>query len=555
MLQIDRWKRIVIFGICALGFLFAAPNLFYSRVEARNDAAVAIERAGGASTPEEQAALAGWPRWLPRGLVSLGLDLRGGAHLLGEVHTDEVYKSRMDSLWPELRRVLTEQRATIGGIRRVPAPDGVLRIEVENPDQMQAAVTAARTLANPIASLTGAGQSDLAVSAQGNVLTVQLSDAEKRLTDDRTIQQSLEIVRRRVDEVGTREPTITRQGENRIVIQVPGIGSAEELKALIGTTAKLTFNPVIGTGVDAAARPGPGNMIAADAENPNLFYMLEETPVVTGEQLTDAMPGTDQNGAPSVDFRFNPQGARAFGSYTAANVGQPFAIVLDGQVISAPVIRQAITGGSGQISGSMNYDEANRLAVLLRAGALPAQMTFLEERTIGPELGRDSIEAGRLGAMVGTVGVIAYVIASYGLFGVFASVALVVNIVLILAVMSLMGATLTLPGIAGIVLTVGMAVDANVIIFERIREELRNGKRVASAISNGFSEAMSAIIDANVTTFIAGMVMFFLGSGPVKGFAVTLTIGLVTSVFTAIFLTRLLIVIWLERRRPKELIL
>ena len=555
MLQIDPWKRIVILGLCALGFLLASPNLFYNRVEAHNDAAIAIERAGGAVTPEQQAALDRWPGWLPSGLVNLGLDLRGGAHLLGEVHTAEVYKSRMDALWPELRRVLSEQRGTIGGIRRVPAPDGILRVEVENQDQMQAAVTAARTLANPIASLTGAGQSDLAITAQGNVLTVQLSDAEKRLTDDRTIQQSLEIVRRRVDEVGTREPTIVRQGENRIVIQVPGIGSAEELKALIGTTAKLTFNPVVGTGTDPNSRPGLGNVILPDAENPNFFYTIEETPVVTGEELTDAMPGTDQNGAPSVDFRFNPQGARKFGAYTSANIGQPFAIVLDGQVISAPVIRQAITAGSGQISGSMNYDEANRLAVLLRAGALPAQMTFLEERTIGPELGQDSIEAGRLGGIVGTVGVVAYMIASYGLFGVFALIAVLVNVVLILAIMSMMGAVLTLPGIAGIVLTVGMAVDANVIIYERIREELRNGRRVATAIGNGFSEAMSAIIDANVTTFIAALVMFFLGSGPVKGFAVTLTIGLVTSVFTAIFLTRLLIVLWVERRRPKELIL
>ena len=555
MLQIDPWKRIVILGLCALGFLLASPNLFYNRVEAHNDAAIAIERAGGAVTPEQQAALDRWPGWLPSGLVNLGLDLRGGAHLLGEVHTAEVYKSRMDALWPELRRVLSEQRGTIGGIRRVPAPDGILRVEVENQDQMQAAVTAARTLANPIASLTGAGQSDLAITAQGNVLTVQLSDAEKRLTDDRTIQQSLEIVRRRVDEVGTREPTIVRQGENRIVIQVPGIGSAEELKALIGTTAKLTFNPVVGTGTDPNSRPGLGNVILPDAENPNFFYTIEETPVVTGEELTDAMPGTDQNGAPSVDFRFNPQGARKFGAYTSANIGQPFAIVLDGQVISAPVIRQAITAGSGQISGSMNYDEANRLAVLLRAGALPAQMTFLEERTIGPELGQDSIEAGRLGGIVGTVGVVAYMIASYGLFGVFASIAVLVNVVLILAIMSMMGAVLTLPGIAGIVLTVGMAVDANVIIYERIREELRNGRRVATAIGNGFSEAMSAIIDANVTTFIAALVMFFLGSGPVKGFAVTLTIGLVTSVFTAIFLTRLMIVLWVERRRPKELIL
>ena len=555
MLQIARWKRILILGICLLGMAYAAPNLFYGRVESHNDAVAAIEKAGGAATPEQQADRAGWPDWLPNGLVNLGLDLRGGAHLLGEVHTAEVYQARMDSLWPELRKALADQRAVVGAVRRVAAPDGTLRVEIGNADQIAKAVEIARGLATPVASLSGAGQTDIVVQAEGNALVIGLSDAEKAATDDRTIQQSLEIVRRRVDEVGTREPSITRQGENRIVIQVPGIGSAEELKALIGTTAKLTFNPVVATGSDPKSNPGLGNVILPDAENPELFYTLEANAVVTGEELTDAMPGTDQNGAPAVDFRFNPGGARKFGAYTSANIGQPFAIVLDNKVISAPVIRQAITTGSGQISGAMDYDGANRLAVLLRAGALPAEMTFLEERTIGPELGQDSIEAGRIAGIIGTVAVVIYIVASYGLFGVFASIAVIVNVILILAAMSMMGATLTLPGIAGIVLTVGTAVDANVIIYERIREELRAGRRVASAIDNGFNEAMSAIIDANVTTFIAGLVMFFLGSGPVKGFAVTLTIGLVTSVFTAIFLTRLLIVWWLEWRRPKELVL
>ena len=252
-------------------------------------------------------------------------------------------------------------------------------------------------------------------------------EAERAATDDRTIQQSLEIVRRRVDEVGTREPTIQRQGKDRILIQVPGIGSAEELKKLIGTTAKLTFNPVVGRGTDPNARPGPGHVLLPSMDEPGVFYTLEENPVVTGEDLTDARPSFDPNGQPAVDFRFGPQGARRFGAYTAANVGQPFAIVLDNQVISAPVIRDAITTGSGQISGSMGVDESNRLAVLLRAGALPAEMTFLEERTIGPELGQDSIDAGRLSSIIATAAVVAYMIASYGLFGVFASIAVTVN--------------------------------------------------------------------------------------------------------------------------------
>lgn len=554
MLDIPFWKRLLILGLVALGLLYAAPNLFYNRVEQHNDAIAAVER-NGFETSDEAAARAGWPNWLPSGLVNLGLDLRGGAHLLGEVHVQDVYKARMDALWPELRDALAAQRDVVGAVRRVQAPDGQLAVEIGNPDQMAKAVEIARGLATPVASLTGAGQSDLAISANGNRLSVQLSEAEKAATDDRTVQQSLEIIRRRIDEVGTREPTIMRQGKDRILIQVPGIGSAEELKQLIGTTAKLTFNPVISRTSDANARPGPGNVLLPSMDEPGVFYIIEESPVVTGEDLTDARPSFDQNGAPAVEFRFGPSGAKRFGAYTSANIGQPFAIVLDNQVISAPVIRQAITTGSGQISGAMNVEDSTRLAVLLRAGALPAEMTFLEERTIGPELGQDSVDAGRLSAVIATVAVVAYMIASYGLFGVFASIAVIVNVILILSIMSMMGATLTLPGIAGIVLTVGTAVDANVIIYERIREELRAGKRVVKAIDDGFSEAMSAIIDANVTSFIAAAVMFFLGSGPVKGFAVTLTIGLVTSVFTAIYLTRLLIVFWLEWRKPKELIL
>ena len=554
MLQIPFWKRALILGLVAIGLLFAMPNLFYGRVEQHNDAVTAAERAGF-ETPEQAEARKSWPDFLPSNLVNLGLDLRGGAHLLGEVHVAEVYKSRMNALWPELREALAKERDVIGAVRRVPGPEDRLTVEIGEPAQMARAVEIARSLATPVASLSGAGSSDLDITASGANLIVGLSEAERAATDDRTIQQSLEIVRRRVDEVGTREPTIQRQGADRILIQVPGIGSAEELKELIGTTARLTFHQVVGQGVDPNARPGAGNILLPSLEQEGVYYTLDETPVVTGEELTDARPSFDQNGQPAVEFRFNPTGARRFGAYTAANVGQLFAIVLDNQVISAPVIRDAIPGGQGQISGAMTVDESNRLAVLLRAGALPAQMTFLEERTIGPELGQDSINAGTLATLVATVLVVGYIVASYGLFGVFASIAVIVNVILILSIMSMIGATLTLPGIAGIVLTVGTAVDANVIIYERIREELRAGKRVVAAISDGFNEAMSAIIDANVTTFIAALVMFFLGSGPVKGFAVTLTIGIVTSVFTAIFLTRLLIVLWLEWRKPKTLVL
>ncbi len=554
MLHIPLWKRIVIWGLCALGLLTALPNLFYTRVEKHNDAIVAAERAGF-ETPEQAVDRALWPGWMPSGIVNLGLDLRGGAHLLAEVQVADVYKARMDALWPEMRRALSEARAEIGGIRRAPSDPSELRIQIEKPEAMAKAVEIANGLATNVVSLTGVGQKDLAITAEGNTLIVRLSDAEKAATDDRTMQQSLEIIRRRVDEVGTREPTILRQGSDRILIQVPGIGSAEELKSLIGTTAQLTFQPVVGRGSDPNAIAKPGQEILPSLDEKGIYYTLEDTPVVTGEELTDARPDFDQNGRPAVSFRFNPTGARKFGDYTAANVGQLFAIVLDNEVISAPRINQHIPGGSGIITGNFTVESSTQLAVLLRAGALPAKMNFLEERTIGPELGQDSIDAGRLSSIIASVAVVAYMVASYGLFGVFASIAVMVNVVLILAVMSMMGATLTLPGIAGIVLTVGTAVDANVIIYERIREELRAGKRVIKAIDDGFSEAMSAIIDANVTTFIAAAVMFFLGSGPVKGFAVTLTIGLVTSVFTAIFLTRLLIVFWVEWRKPRELVL
>jgi preprotein translocase subunit SecD len=368
------------------------------------------------------------------------------------------------------------------------------------------------------------------------------------------MQQSLEIIRRRVDEVGTREPTIQREGQNRILIQVPGIGSAEELKNLIGTTAKLTFQPVVGRTTDPNTLPGPGNVRLPSVDEQGVFYVLEDTPVVTGEELVDARPEFDQNSQPAVGFRFDPTGARKFGDYTAENVGQLFAIVLDNKVISAPRINQAIPGGSGIITGNFSVETSTNLAVLLRAGALPAEMTFLEERTIGPELGQDSIDAGRLAAIIGYVGVAAFMIASYGFFGTLAVGALAINVVLIFAVLSMIGATLTLPGIAGIVLTMGMAVDANVLIFERIREELRRGHGPARAIEIGYEKAMSAIVDSNMTALISTAILFFIGSGPVKGFAVTLTIGVITSVFTAVYVTRLMVATWFAWRRPKTIV-
>ncbi|MAQ39301.1 MULTISPECIES: protein translocase subunit SecD [Thioclava] len=556
MLHISLWKRVLILIIILIGVVFAAPNIFYNRVEGHNDAVAAAAK-GESLTPEQQAAQAGWPDWLPSDIVNLGLDLRGGAQLLAEVNVGEVYKARVDALWPEFRKALAAERGTLGSIRRLNADPGVLRIQIGNADQIAEAQKIAETLNNPVSSLTGVGQKTLAITTQGNQLIIQLSDAEKAATDDRTMQQSLEIVRRRIDAAGTREPTIVREGSDRILIQVPGASSAQEIKQLIGTTAKLTFNSVIGTSSNPNEAVGSDQEILPSADQKGLYYILDSLPVVTGEDLTDARPDTDQNGYPAVAFRFNASAARTFGDYTQNNIGKPFAIVLDNKVISAPTIQSHIAGGSGIITGRFTVKEATDLALLLRAGALPASMTFLEERTIGPELGADSIAAGKMAAAVGAVLVVVFMIASYGTFGVFASLALGINIALIFAILSVIGGTLTLPGIAGIVLTMGTAVDANVLVFERIREELRNQQKAkaARAIELGYERAMSAIVDANVTTFLTAVILFVLGAGPVRGFAVTFLIGIITSVFTAIWVTRLFVSIWFARRRPRELVL
>jgi preprotein translocase subunit SecD len=344
---------------------------------------------------------------------------------------------------------------------------------------------------------------------------VSLTAAERAAIDERTMDQSLEIIRRRVDETGTREPTIQRQGADRILVQVPGIGSAEELMEIIGRTARLTFHPVVSRTSDPDTSPGLENVVYPSMDEAGVYYLLERRAVVSGEQLVDAQPAFDQNGRPAVNFRFNPQGGAAFGRYTAANIGNPFAIVLDGEVISAPVIQSHIPGGTGIITGNFTVEESTQLAILLRSGALPAEIRVLEQRTVGPELGQDSIEAGRIAAIVAMVAVLAFMAITYGTFGLIANVALIVNLTLVFALLTAIGATLTLPGIAGLVLTIGMAVDANVLIFERIREELKTAKGPARAIDQGFDKALSAIIDANVTTLIVAVILYVarLGAG------------------------------------------
>lgn len=466
---------MLIYGLVIAGLLFALPNAFYSRVESFNDASLAIESGQDPTLFKDEKKL--WFEFLPTSLVNLGLDLRGGAHLLAEVRTTDVHAQKIKSLWVDVRDVLRQKRSDVGTIRLQDSDPGTLRVKISKPDAMQTAIEAVSSLSKPVVSLVQAGADDLKIWADGDELLVSLSDAEVLATDERTMRQSLEIIRRRVDEVGTREPTIQRQGIDRILIQVPGIGSATELKELIGTTAQLTFQAVIGKNSSSSGSSAFGNEVLPSLNEEGVYYTLESAAVVTGEQLVDAQPSFDQNGRPAVNFRFNPTGARKFGDYTAENIGSPFAIVLDEEVISAPVIQSHIPGGSGIITGNFTIEESTNLAILLRAGALPAGLEFLEERTIGPELGADSIKAGKLACVVAFAAVLAFMFMSYGLFGLFANVALIINVFLIFGLLSAIGATLTLPGIAGIVLTIGMAVDANVLIFERIREEIKTKKR------------------------------------------------------------------------------
>ncbi len=553
MLYFAPWKKALVALCCLAGVLFSIPNLFYSDVERANDARAAL--AAGRTDPGLLEDAARWPDWLPSGLVNLGLDLRGGAHLLVEVKVEDVYAERMDALWPEVRAALRELRDEIGSFRRLREGGDELVIRLSDPAGAELALDAIRKLATPVSGgLLGVGGPDIEAEADGPIITVRLTEAARDAIDEATMRQSLEIIRRRIDAAGTREPTIQRQGRDRILIQVPGIGSAEELLSLIGTTAKLTFHLVDSASADASTRPGPGKIKVPDANDPDRFYILERQALITGERLTDAQPGFDaQTGVPVVNFRFDTAGARRFGEATAANVGRPFAIVLDGKVITAPTIREPITGGAGQISGSFTVESAAELAILLRAGALPAEITVLEQRTVGPDLGADSILAGETAVIVAFAAVLIFMALSYGIFGLFADLALLFNVAMIIGVLSALGATLTLPGIAGIVLTIGMAVDANVLIFERIREELLGGKGPARAIELGYERAFSAIVDANVTTFIAAVILFAMGSGPVKGFAVTLGVGIITSVFTAVMVTRLFVSIWFGARRPKTL--
>ena len=544
MLKFSFWKKLLILLPSIWGIYSFSPHFFYSQVEKYND----LKKTEINSVLEDKSPELLWYDWAPSNLVNLGLDLRGGAHVLVEVKLAEVYSERLQNFWPEIRTILRTIRNKIGPFSQEPSPDneGYL-IFIEKDDYIDDAITVLKT------KLSSKNSVLKIVKFKKNFIRISFDEQEKRKIDNQTMDQSLEIIRRRVDEAGTREPTIQKQGTERILIQVPGLGSAEELLQLIGKTAKLTFHPVIKNSISCEKKPTSRTIILENFDDTNACIELEKKFVVSGTQLTNAQPSFDQNNRPAVSFQFNPVGGRQFGEYTKNNIGNPFAIVLDDQVISAPIIQGHIPGGSGIITGNFTVDESNRLAILLRAGALPASIQVLEQRTVGPELGADSINSGKIAAIIAGFLVLLFMFLSYGLFGLFANLGLIFNIALIFSVMAYFSATLTLPGIAGIVLTIGMAVDANVLIFERIKEELKINKSKYKAIELGYEKALTSIIDANVTTFIAAVILFTLGSGPIKGFSVTLGIGIITSVFTAIYLTRLFISIYFGVLKPQKL--
>jgi len=529
MLKFPKWKTIVVLLVCAWSVIYTLPNFFPAEAVTRFAAKHKL------------------PSWLPVHRTSLGLDLQGGSHLLLQV---------------DIKAATTESLASLldgeSGIRKQLDKAGIIATDIAAEDgslKLQVADEASREKA---ARIVADAEDGIITDISGDgLITATYTDATANQMRTRWMEQSLGIVERRVNEQGTREPIIQQQGADRIVLEVPGLDTPDRLKTLLGTTAKLTFQIVDDSVTVAEASGGrrpPGTELLKASEKEGGQMLVKKRIEVGGDKLKTASASFDEYNRPSVSFEFDSAGARRFGETTAKNIGKRLAIVLDKTVISAPRIQSEIRD-RGVITGQFTTDEAADLALLLRSGALPAPLKIMEERTVGPSLGSDSISQGKISGLVAFVLVVGFTILTYGLFGTFACVALVINMALIFACMSLISATLTLSGIAGIVLSVGMAVDANVLIFERIREELVAGRSAISAIDNGFGKAMGTIIDSNLTTLIAAGFMYMFGAGPVRGFAVTLTIGILASMFTAVSLTRLIIVIWYNKKRPTQLVI
>lgn len=540
MLHFSRWKSLAILASVLIALLFSAPNLF------------------------SPATLNALPDWMPKKQISLGLDLQGGVHLQVKVEEEGLIEERMQTLHSDVRAALRDRDKGQIGYRNISSSGREVRITLLKSEDKAKVVERLKVLEEPVNAagslIGGLGVVEVVRGADTeNVLVYALSQEgiENRVRS--AVSQSIEVIRRRVDELGTTEPIIQRQGDDRIIVQVPGFDDPERLKDVIGQTAKLSFRNVNETVnpqgvIQQGGRAPVGFVLLYTNDDPPQPIVVSKRAIISGEDLVDAQPGFDQQtGEPIVTFRFNLKASRVFGDYTQKNIGNRFAIVLDETIITAPVIRSHIPGGTGQISGNFTSESASDLSVLMRAGALPAKLTFVEERTVGPGLGQDSVDAGKLASIVAGLLVILFMLVAYGTLGIIATLALAANMLMIIGALSIIGATLTLPGIAGIVLTMGMAVDANVLIYERIREERRNGRSLVQAIDTGFRQALATIVDANVTTLIAAFILFYLGSGPIRGFAVTLAIGIITSVFTAFTLTRLLVTLWLRWRKPTEL--
>lgn len=529
MIQLSRWKVVLVLLSLVFGLLLAFPNVL---------------------TPAQREAL---PGFMPKNGLNLGLDLQGGSYLLLEVDVPTLREKRLDNLVEDARVTLNEERIRTSSLQRV--PNGLV-VSVPGKEANDAAFTALRNLANAGVGASGAPAERTVTRMSGERIRFAYTDAAIAAMGPRAVDQSIEVVRRRLDSTGTKEISITRQGAERIVVQAPGESDPAALERIIGQTAQLTFQMVdvspTGLSEALAGRVPPDAQLLADEQGTP--YLVKKRVLVSGENLTRAGVGSDQNGRPAIDFRFDGQGSRRFGDATAQNLGKPFAIILDGKVISAPTIQGAILGGTGQITGSFSIQQASELVNLLNGGALPAPLKVEERRVVGAELGEDAIKAGTVSLILGFALIVAFMMLSYGiLFGGISVLGLALNGLLIIAAMSLTQATLTLPGIAGLVLTFAVAVDANVLIYERMRDESRQGRSVIASMDAGFNKAMGTIVDANLTTLVAALIMFMFGAGPVRGFAWTLTIGVFTSMFASVMVAQVLLGYWLKTAKPKKL--
>lgn len=525
MLEFQRWKVFLVLAVLAFFSIATLPNLLPSSVNEK------------------------LPAFMPRETVPLGLDLRGGSYLLLQLDFQSYMRTHMQDIRDQLRDQLRKKHI------------GYLDLRSTN-DEVSLKIRSETLTTNvDLKKLYRDVDPDLLVTEVGGVTTLSYDKHMLHEMQSRLLAQSIEIVNRRVNEAGTKEPLIQQQGVDRIIVQVPGLNNPTQLKHLLGKTARMTFHLVNENVTQAQVSSGvlpPGTtlMKADNAAGRGAIGEQEDYPIfsevaLSGELLTGANASFN-NGMPVVDFQFNTLGAQKFADITGNNVNKRFAVVLDHKVITAPVIRTAIIGGRGIIEGNFTVESANELAMLLRAGALPAPLSIIEERTVGPSLGEDSIRSGTNAAVLGIGLVILFMLLSYGLFGLFANIGLLVHLIVVLGSMSLIGATLTLPGIAGIVLTMGMAVDANVLVFERMRDEVRFGKSPLAAMESGFRMAFGTIFDSNVTTLIAAALLYMYGSGSVRGFAVTLTLGILSTMFASVMFTRMLIIFWIRRTKPKR---